>query len=314
MCFNAPDNISGTSQIQFNNTPVAIEIINVTGDELIPNFQGGSITVNCENVPDSPAPPTPPTIPPPITLPSPDLTLRIADVTGTCGEQLCVDVSTSGFTNVLAFQHTLIWDAIDFGTASITQFGLPDLSTANFNPNTPGILRVGWDDSSLQGITLGADHVLYQVCFEVSATTNGTKSIQFSSSPVPIEIIDLDGNPIIPILQNGTATITCGPPPVEIPPTPPTINTPLSMSVSNTTGNCGEQVCVDISTTGFTNLVAFQHSLSWDGAELGTARISQVGLPDLDTPNFNIGTAGQLGVAWDDTCLLYTSPSPRDRG
>ena len=71
-----------------------------------------------------------------------------------CGEQTCLQVSVQGFTNVLAFQYSLNWDAAILGNASVQSFGIGDLSVANFNLASPGIARVGWDDSNTTGISL----------------------------------------------------------------------------------------------------------------------------------------------------------------
>ena len=129
--------------------------MNAAGTELTPTFTNGQVTITCADTGggDTGGGTTIPT----------DLSMTLSSANGTCGNQICLDVSTSGFNNIVSFQHTLNWDGAQLGTASVSQVGIRDLNTPNFNTTIPGQLTVGWDDPSLQGLTVADDQVLYQI-------------------------------------------------------------------------------------------------------------------------------------------------------
>jgi len=236
------------------------------------------------------------------------ITMSLGSATANCGDQACINVTTQDFNNVLTFQYVIAWDAALLGTADVGQFGIGDLRANNFNNTTPGSIRVGWDDTSLNGVSLPDNSVLFQLCFDTPNNVSGTSLVQFVNAPVTIEIINSDGAELSPIFQDGSITINCvNGPNNPAPPPPPTAPANLGLAVSNVTGNCGEQSCVEVSATGFIDIFSFQHSLNWDLASLGTGEVSAFGLVDLDASNFNLAVPGQLRVAWDDSSLTGLS-------
>ncbi len=135
--------------------------------------------------------------------------MALSQENGICGEQICMQVIVQDFTNILSFQYSMNWDQNILGRASIQGFGIPDLNESNFNANTPGILRVGWDDTNTVGVTLADGHVLYEICFDVLSTTSTTATVQFSASPVPIEVFNADLNQINSEFEDGFINIVC---------------------------------------------------------------------------------------------------------
>ena len=103
-----------------------------------------------------------------------------------CGEQSCLQVTAQDFTDILSFQYSMNWDAAVLGNASVQTFGIADLGQPNFNLNSPGIARVGWDDSSLSGVTLAANTVLFEICFDEIGGNTATTNVEFSETPIAI--------------------------------------------------------------------------------------------------------------------------------
>ena len=95
------------------------------------------------------------------------------------------------------------------GAATVQQFGLPDLSPANFNAADPGVLRVGWDDTFLSGVTLPDNSIVYQLCFDVLGTKTENTIVQFTSSPTSIEVVDNDSRILPTNLDEGIILIDC---------------------------------------------------------------------------------------------------------
>ena len=146
-----------------------------------------------------------------VTAPSGDSTIKMLLSSGgvACGEEICLEVVVRDFINIIAFQYTINWNADDLGTATVQNFGLPDLGTSNFNSSVPGQLRVGWDDSSIQGVSLANDVVLFELCFSSVGTTSVNSNISFTNDPLPIEVVTGDGMLGTFEFQEGTVAIDC---------------------------------------------------------------------------------------------------------
>ena len=244
------------------------------------------------------------------------LTFAASQATANCGDQVCVDVNASGFSNVLAFQYSMNWDANLLGGATVQNFGISNMDASQFNATTPGILRVGYDDAGLTGINLADNSLLFQVCFDLANDAMGSTAIVFSDNPIAIEAIDVQGNILTTDFQSGNVTVNCetdnGDGGTDDDNTGGdgmtdgdngNASDTLVFSVGQITANCGEQVCVDVITNGFTDIISFQYAMNWDAALLGTPTVGQFGLPDMDASQFNTATPGVLSVGYDDSSL-----------
>ncbi len=305
LCFDVAANTAGSFEVDFSGTPLAIEAVDVDGNILSPSLLGGALIITCE---DAPPPPIDTMITPVDTMVTPEtLQLSIADGVVSCGEQICVDVTAKAFNNILSFQYSILWDANVLGNASVQQFNLSGLGAGNFNAEAPGILRAGWTDLSLAGITMQEDAVLYQICFDAIGDETGSTAIQFSNIPLAIEILDEDATTLEATLQNGTVTVDCAivEPPVDTMPT--NIGNELTFILSQTTGNCENQVCLDVSVANFNDILTYQYSVNWDASVLGQASVQGFNMPSLEATNFNTATPGVIRVGWDDAFITGVS-------
>jgi len=126
-----------------------------------------------------------------------------------CGEQICLEVVVRDFVNIIAFQYTINWNSDDLGAANVQNFGLPDLGSSNFNSSVPGQLRVGWDDSSIQGVSLPDNTILFELCFSSVGTSSVNTTVSFSNNPLPIEIVTGEGVLGTLEFQEGVVAIDC---------------------------------------------------------------------------------------------------------
>ncbi|MEM6318418.1 MAG: MopE-related protein [Bacteroidota bacterium] len=305
ICFDVPMDAAGDFEIAVANTPLPIEIVSSDGNIINANFQNGLLNVTCETmVPVDTMMNPVDTVTNPIDtgMAAVPLQLAISNQTVNCGDQICLDVTAQGFQNILSFQYSINWDADVLGTATVQNFNLAGLGTGNFNVSTAGIARVGWADANVAGVTMTEDAVLYQICFEAIGSTPDSTVVAFSANPLPIEILDEAGNIITPQLQNGNVRVDCAPvePPVD---TTQNGSDALTFSLSTTTADCSEQVCMDVSATNFKDILSYQYSINWDASVLGTASVQNFNMPNLDATNFNAATPGVLRVGWDDAFI-----------
>ena len=283
VCFDAIGDVTASSTVQFSNNPIPIEVTDAQGNITTPDFQHGSVSVNCE-------------VEPPVDN-GDAVRFALSSSTTNCGEQTCLQVSVRNFQDILSFQYSIIWDASVLGTASVQQFGLPDLDNANFNARNAGVLRVGWDDTFITGVTLPDDHILFEICFNAIGDNDGQTLVQFAGSPTSIEVVNRESVELTPEFQNGQVNVTCSDGNTG------NAGTDLMFLLSETTANCDQQACLDVSVQNFQDILSFQYSIRWDPTVLGTASVQQFGLPDLNNSNFNLTSPGVLRIGWDDTFI-----------
>ncbi|MFK7978433.1 MAG: MopE-related protein, partial [Saprospiraceae bacterium] len=295
LCFDVGANIAGGFEVAFSNTPLAIETVDADGMILNPSFQDGALTIVCEDTTPIDTTTTPET-----------LQLTISDGMVNCGEQICLDVKASTFNDILSFQYSINWNPTVLGNASVQGFNLVGLGAGNFNVEVPGVIRTGWTDANVAGVTMAEDAVLYQICFDAIGNTAATTDVRFSNLPLPFETLDGAAEAIEPQLQNGTVTIECMviEPPVD---TIPNTGDALTFSLSSTTGDCTEQVCIEVRVNNFKDMLTYQYSMNWDANLLGQASVQAFNMAGLTAANFNTTTSGVLSVGWDDATFKGVS-------
>ena len=132
--------------------------------------------------------------------------------TYTIGQEVCVDITTSEFENLVAFYFALNWDT------SLLEFNRLDFDGAFLNAgdvniftDSIGYASVSFFDLGLNGNTLPDDTRLFTICYLAKA--EGNTSVTFENDPryplngPRIEAIDEPGNEIPTTLLPGTITI-----------------------------------------------------------------------------------------------------------
>lgn len=115
----------------------------------------------------------------------------------TVGESFCVGVSVEGFTDVLGFSYTMNYDptVLQFTGVNTPNASFPELNAGDFNGMTSGEIRVAYANfNPLAPTTLADGSVIYELCFTAIGNEGTCSPLQFTGTPLPIEVIVSDGN------------------------------------------------------------------------------------------------------------------------
>ena len=127
------------------------------------------------------------------------LSFRLSDVEAKPGDTVAVEVTATGFNQILALQYSTTWDPEELEFLRVDNFNLPSLSAVNFSnsPETSGAGKMGlsWTDiSSLEGQTVLDGSPLYRIVFLVNQIKGGRAQISFSEQPTPSEVVYANEN------------------------------------------------------------------------------------------------------------------------
>lgn len=122
----------------------------------------------------------------------PCLSLTIDEVTAEAGDIVCIDLTTTGFNNVLGLQWSVTYDPSLLKFAEVKNFGLPQLDASSFAVLSLGennAITTAWTSPTLQRVDLPDDARIVSFCFEALATS-GKAVVEIYNTPTLIEIVD----------------------------------------------------------------------------------------------------------------------------
>ena len=224
-----------------------------------------------------------------------DVTFSVSSPTADVGDQVCVDFSVAGFTDIVSVQYSMNWDATKLDYVASQNYNLTDLNASAYGTagTANGDLTLSWFHNATTGVTLPDGAIIYQVCFDVLAAAEGQSvAVGLSGTPTSVEVTDNTFAVQNFINQDGAVIVSGTPPP------PPASG--ITFNVSSSTADAGTQSCLDVSVDGFTDIVSFQYSMNWDENILDYASVQNFNLTDLNASAFGTsGTAnGDLTVSW----------------
>ncbi|MBC7885313.1 MAG: gliding motility-associated C-terminal domain-containing protein [Saprospiraceae bacterium] len=242
------------------------------------------------------------------------LTVNMSSVTVDQNEQASVDITVSGFTNLVGVQFSINFDSLVLQYVNATNFtpALPGLSAAAVSgPNGVGVkngqITFSWFDQAGTGKSLPNGTRLFTLVF-TGIGNPGTKSDVFTSNvPRVIEIIQIvNGNLTEIALINNKGVVTIdGNGPVDPCPNP-TCSNPNSLFLSGAIKNAkpGDIVCIPISVKNFIMIQSGQGSFTWNPALLKYIEYKVPptgGIPMFDGGFNTSNTAiGQFGFLWSN--------------
>lgn len=138
-------------------------------------------------------------------------TMQAADANGSMNGRVCVDVTTSNFTDISAIQLTMQWDSTILSYDTVENLN-PDLQIfANFfNPADADKLRFSWNSLSTQGEDVSDGTLLYSVCFDVIGDCDEVSEVSFIDDIFDIEVIDGNTMVVPDMMIDGSVTVVCG--------------------------------------------------------------------------------------------------------
>ncbi len=342
LCFTVLGNTGASTSISVTNSPTPIEASQQqNGLSVVTNItaQNGTFTVSTGGTT-------------PVCTPGTGFYMIGSRDTAAIGEVACIDISTQDFDDILSAQYSLQWDPakLQFNSVQIPAgaANVLGLSSGSFNTNASltnqGRMTFSWSDDAVAGVTIPDGTTIYGVCFNVlnvdvvgtditftstptviEVTSNASSNITFSSCPGNISLAD--ETTVTPLVPTAQVTGFCNPPSTGTGgggTTPCNPGAGFYQILSDPIGDVGTQVCVEVTTTGFDDILSMQYLLRWDPTVLQYASVTlpagaanQIG---LSTSNFNTSAnfvnSGKISLSWFDNnvegisvpnnTLLYT--------
>lgn len=128
------------------------------------------------------------------------LTLSVSNESASKGTEVCMDISTKDFNQIVSLQYSMSWDKNLLKFKEVKNFKLPAMTAQNFGAHKAeeGVLTFAWYDPNIRGITLPNDAVIYQACFEVIGASGAVASLKFANEPTVQEVSNAAGE-LIPL-------------------------------------------------------------------------------------------------------------------
>jgi gliding motility-associated-like protein len=284
-CFTAVGAAGSTANMNYSGTPVGTLAVDADNDTL--NFTSQRGTVNI--------------ISPPGSCGSIDtLSFYMGNEIVAPGGSVCLPVRVSQFVDVVSFQFSVNFDTmlLEYDTAyggALAGFSYDNV----FIPSSPpGALTINWLEpgSAFDGETLADCEIAFYLCFKAKGDDGTVAPVDFSNNPTPVEVSDADGMIVLNSLigfENGSVTVRD-----NTNPTKP----PFTIAANDKNVVEGNQVCLDVTANGFTNVERLNYSQAWDPAMLEFSTVQNFGLTGLDINDFSIdGVAGNYTVDWTNT-------------
>lgn len=223
-----------------------------------------------------------------------DFTVEIGDATATQGQEVCVPVMVSNFTDILGVEVVFNYNPSKLQYNKVQNFNLSGLSISAFGEpgvgaNPVGKLKLSWFDQSVAGVTVVDGTAIFEICF-TSLVNTGSTDVTMSDD----EIIDINED-ILPF--NGVAgTITQG---------VSTGGGDVELIAANATVNPNDNFCIGISANNFTSMSGMEFTLTYDPAILGFTEVRNLNLTDLSAASFGLpgvggNQPGNIKVSWFD--------------
>jgi gliding motility-associated-like protein len=268
LCFMAIGNGGQVSPVETSGMPTPIEVTDVDGDV---DFNGVGGSVEIENI-----------IPPDV------FAVFLNDQDVQSGDNFCVDVSVQQFIEMISMQFSINFDPAELEFTGVGDINLDGLNASNIGNPSAGNITVSWLSNDLvNGTTVPDGEVIFQLCFTALAPNCSTSLINFSGSPTPIEVTDVDGS--VPWASDGALVNICDIIPME----------DVTFTASDETVFENGSVCVPITVEGFNDVVSMDFSINYDPAIVSFSSAQNFGLPGFDASDVDDPAAGQITISWD---------------
>ncbi len=220
------------------------------------------------------------------------------------GDQLCYNLTTSNFDSILVMQYIITWNGSVLEYNSLSDFGLEDLNKNSFvvktdDPDTDeieptdSVARISWfPNNSIEGLTNGISlpdgSSLATICFDVVGDPNTSTLIEITQDGLtPLDLKDINEVDLDLITTPQSVSITdCA--------------SLISFSTSCQDIKFEETVCIDFTTSNFTDINAAKYTVIFNPDVLEFVNTENFGLPNLDASNITANN-GVLTFDWTGT-------------
>ena len=208
-------------------------------------------------------------------------------------EMICLDVSVTGFQDVLSMDFQLRWDStvLEFSSVSaITSLiGFGDNSISDpteTSASTPSnILLVSWFDNDIMPRSLPDNDILFEVCFDAVGNLGSSSTMNLFD----LEFFDGNLNPIGFEDRDGIVNVSNA------------AGDNLSFDFPTVSGDSGTILCVPMTVVNFDTISSFSFGVKWDATVLAFNTAQTPGnLQGFTNGNISIIGADSIYVSWQD--------------
>lgn len=278
---------SGSTPVSFVGTPTPIEVLKVVNGNLQPetfSSQAGTVTVGTGGGSGS-------------------LKFTIADKTVQSGQQVCVDVTVDNMKDIIGITLGVQYDPTKLQFVSVGQFGLPDLTAAQFGtptsspPTNAGLVTMVWFDNAVAGVSRPNGTVIFQLCFTAIGANGTTATLSFTGTPTAAMNVDnINEDPEPFTTKSGTVTIGGS------------TGTPLSLPIPSITSvNCYGQStgAINITPQGGSGNYTYQWSNGASSQDLNNIPAGSYSVTVTDATT-NLTVSGIYNVSQPGSALSAT--------
>lgn len=275
LCFDIIESsaAASTSYLSVGSTPTPVEVISSSEGEVDIWRVDGKIQINildCENEGN----------------PIDPVGFSLNEVEAYSGDNICVPVLVHEFTNIGGAQFSINYDPAILSYAEAINLNLANLAAGNIGNPSPGDITFFWfTDDLTNGTSVANGSVIFELCFDVIGEP-GISPIVFSESPVASQVIDKTGEHVSALFNNGSVIVLDEDP------------TGFILELSETCGEIGDLVCVDLTGEQLVNLAGMQFSVSYDENALSYSEVLIGSLPGVTSTNFNLSSPNNLDFVW----------------
>lgn len=280
LCFRAVGGYGSTSSISLTSDPLPINVqrVNACPNNIGMLSQNGLVSIGVR-----------------------PLTISASNETANEGDLVCVDFNVSGFDDMVGMQFSVNWDPaiLQFEDVIVLE-NLVNLARSNFGtPNDPNVgagnLTLSWVSPTPggPGINLQDSTVIFQVCYRVVGDCETKSAIRIVDSPTAFDFRNtvVDTFMLTVVTEPGEVKVgSCAPTGLQL------------FADCGPPANPNDEVCIKISTAGFTNIKEFSWNLEWNENILEFKEIRSINgsLSGFNQSSFNTANTsnGVLGVKW----------------
>lgn len=264
---------AATTYLSVGSTPTPIEVISSSEGEVDIWRVDGKIQINildCENEGN----------------PIDPVGFSLNEVEAYSGDNICVPVIVDDFNELVAIQFSMNYDESVLEYTGFNHPGILNLTDSTILNLEAGELVFTWlTEDLINGSWIENGSVIFELCFDVIGEP-GSSPVVFSESPIASQVIDITGEDVSALFNNGTVNVLDEDP------------TGFILELSETCGEIGDLVCVDLTGEQLVNLAGMQFSVSYNENALSYSEVLFGSLPGVTSSNFNLSSPSNLDFVW----------------
>ncbi len=215
--------------------------------------------------------------------------INLSQVSGSPGDEVCVDVSFENFKDIQTAQWQLKFDPTKLEYAGVKQGALPLNLTTQVNA-TANSFRLVYDNVNGKTVTDGV--TAFSICFIIKGVINDSDCLIFDETTFNTEFTKIDNSFLTPVYA------PCN----KISIVAPTLK-PVRLTLGNNKAKVGDTTCIPIRVFDFNKIKTFELDITWDETKLKFEYLSGVDIrfaPNGTSTNFFTYTknTGIMNIDW----------------